>query len=231
MVLVSGGLDSCVTAAIAVRDYAPAFLHADYGQRTQNREHQAFDDLCDHWQVPERLCVVIDPLRRMGGSSLTDPGIPVSRAALDDAGIPSSYVPFRNAHLLAAAASWAEIIGARHIVIGAVAEDSSGYPDCRPAFYTAFGHAIELGTRPETMIDILTPIIYLSKRDIVLRGAELHAPLGLTWSCYQREDKACGVCESCALRLRGFQQAGIEDPLPYETRPRYDRPSRHAGTE
>lgn len=217
VVLVSGGLDSCVTAAIARQRHSQLlFLHVNYGQRTETREKRAFHDLADFWQVHDLLDVVIDPLRRVGGSSLTDPGIEVTEANLEAVDIPSSYVPFRNAHFLAAAASWAEVTGAGRIYIGAVEEDSSGYPDCRPAFYDAFNAVIELGTRPDTAIVIETPIIELSKRDIVLRGIELEAPLHLTWSCYRNEESACGTCDSCALRLRGFQQAGVKDPLPYE---------------
>jgi 7-cyano-7-deazaguanine synthase len=219
VVLVSGGLDSCVTAAIARRDHESAFLHVDYGQRTEARERQAFHALADHWDVRERLCVTIDPLQKVGGSSLTDPRFDVAPADLENPGIPTSYVPFRNAHILAGAVSWGEVIGAESIFIGAVEEDSSGYPDCRPAFYEAFNRVIDLGTRPETSIRIRTPIIHLAKREIVLRGAELEAPFHMTWSCYQREDIACGNCDSCALRLRGFQQAGIQDPLPYAIPP------------
>lgn len=225
VVLVSGGLDSCVAAAVAAQAYRPAFLHANYGQRTEARERQAFQDLADFWEVTDRLLVDIDALRRIGGSSLTDPAIPVSSADLDSPQMPTSYVPFRNAHLLAAAVSWAEVLGAIRIFIGAVAEDSSGYPDCRPVFYQAFERVIQAGTRPTTRLRIETPIIHLSKRDIVLRGRELHAPFERTWSCYQADDVACGVCDSCALRLRGFQEAGLEDPLPYAQRPDYRRPS------
>lgn len=222
VVLVSGGLDSCVAAAIARQRHREIlFLHVNYGQRTEAREKKAFLDLASFWQVRECLDVVIDPLRCVGGSSLTDPDVEVAEAKLDAVDIPSSYVPFRNAHLLAAATSWAETVGAGRIYIGAVEEDSSGYPDCRPAFYHAYNTVIELGTRPDTEIRIETPIIKLSKRDIVLRGIELDAPFHLTWSCYRNEKSACGTCDSCALRLRGFQQAGVEDPLPYETRPTY----------
>lgn len=222
VVLVSGGLDSCVTAAIARTECSPAFLHVNYGQRTEHRELRAFYSLAEYWGVDRRLVVDLDPLRQIGGSSLTDPTMAVTRADLAHPGIPTSYVPFRNAHILAAAVSWAEVIGASRIYIGAVEEDSSGYPDCRPAFYDAFNAVIEVGTRPETAIRIETPIIGLRKKDIVLRGRELNAPFDRTWSCYQSEDEACGVCDSCALRLRGFRAAGIEDPLPYRQRPVYE---------
>ena len=221
VVLVSGGLDSCVAAAEAARSFTPAFLHVDYGQRTEARERRAFEALADHFGVSERLTLSLDALRRIGGSSLTDPSIAVRRADLAARGIPSSYVPFRNAHLLCAAVSWAEVLGATRVFIGAVEEDSSGYPDCRRAFFDAFERAAELGTRPETRIRIETPVIHLDKAGIVRRGAALHAPFHLTWSCYAREDVACGVCDSCALRLRGFQRAGIDDPLPYAERPRW----------
>jgi 7-cyano-7-deazaguanine synthase len=214
--LVSGGMDSCVTAAIAREENDElAFLHASYGQRTEQRERRAFQALADHYGVDRRLAVAIDYLAEIGGSSLTDKAIPVAAADLQATGIPASYVPFRNAHLLSIAASWAEVIGAGSIYIGAVAEDSSGYPDCRPEFYAAFQQAINIGTRPETIVEIKTPVIALRKSEIVLLGKELSAPLELTWSCYREADKACGSCDSCALRLRAFRQAGIDDPVPY----------------
>jgi 7-cyano-7-deazaguanine synthase len=214
--LVSGGMDSCVTAAIA-RDENDelAFLHVSYGQRTEARERRAFAEMADHFAVPKRLAVSIESLKAIGGSSLTDHGMPVTEANLTAPGIPTSYVPFRNAHMLAIATSWAETIGAHRIYIGAVAEDSSGYPDCRTEFYEAFQRAIDVGTKPETRIEIATPVIHLTKSQIVLRGLELGAPLELTWSCYAAEDRACGRCDSCALRLRAFQQAGVKDPIAY----------------
>ncbi|APF18079.1 exsB protein [Caldithrix abyssi DSM 13497] len=221
VVLVSGGLDSCVTAAIAAEKYEPAFLHLNYGQRTEKRELKAFNDIADYYSVTQRLVVDVSYLKQIGGSSLTDERIEVSKADLQYQGVPTSYVPFRNANILAIATSWAEVIGATRIFIGAVEEDSSGYPDCREEFYAAFNKVIELGTRPETHIVIETPIIHLKKWQIVKKGLELSAPLDKTWSCYQSEDEACGVCDSCALRLRGFQMAGVDDPIPYRTRPNY----------
>lgn len=214
--LVSGGMDSCVSAAIANRDNEElAFLHVSYGQRTAERERQSFERIADHFGVTSRLAISFSHLADIGGSSLTDPNIPVSEANLHSQSIPSSYVPFRNAHLLAAATSWAEVIGAMRIYIGAVAEDSSGYPDCRPEFYSAFQTVIDLGTRPETHIQIETPVIALKKSEIILLGVELGAPLELTWSCYRAVDRACGRCDSCALRLRAFREAGVADPVPY----------------
>jgi len=214
--LVSGGMDSCVTAAIAREENEElAFLHVSYGQRTENRERKACEDLADHFRVNERLIVSIEYLAQIGGSSLTESTMPVAAADLGSREIPTSYVPFRNSHLLSIATSWAEVISAQRIYIGAVAEDSSGYPDCRPEFYEAFQRVINLGTRPETQIQIVTPVIHLRKADIVRRGVELGAPLELTWSCYQSEDKACGRCDSCALRLRAFDQAGLPDPIQY----------------
>ena len=214
--LVSGGMDSCVTAAIAREENAElALLHVSYGQRTEARERQAFTDLADHFEVTKRLVVSIEHLKVIGGSSLTDQSMPVTDANLSSQNIPTSYVPFRNSHLLSIATSWAEVIGAHRIYIGAVAEDSSGYPDCRPEFYEAFQKAIAAGTKPETQIEIVTPIIRLRKSEIVRRGLELKAPLHLTWSCYQAEDRACGRCDSCALRLRAFREAGVTDPIPY----------------
>jgi 7-cyano-7-deazaguanine synthase len=214
--LVSGGMDSCVTAAIAHKENNElAFLHVSYGQRTEQRERRAFEEIADYYRVSARLAVSIEHLARIGGSSLTDRNIPVAAANLHSSGIPTSYVPFRNAHMLSIATSWAEVIGARYVYVGAVAEDSSGYPDCRPEFYHAFQQAIDAGTRPETKIEIRTPVIALAKSEIVLRGRELGAPLDRTWSCYQQSEPACGSCDSCALRLRAFRQAGIHDPVPY----------------
>lgn len=216
VVLVSGGMDSCVTAAIAQGENAAlAFLHVSYGQRTEARERQAFGDIADHYKVGQRLDVSIEYLAKIGGSSLTDRAIAVTAADLSSTAIPTSYVPFRNANMLSIAVSWAEVIGANAIYIGAVAEDSSGYPDCRPEFYAAFQAAIDEGTRPETRVEIRTPIIRLTKAEIVKRGIELGAPLHLSWSCYQSDDIACGRCDSCALRLRGFALAGQTDPIPY----------------
>jgi 7-cyano-7-deazaguanine synthase len=209
-------MDSCVTAAIANEENDElAFLHVSYGQRTEQRERQAFEDLADYYSVRHRLAVSIDHLARIGGSSLTDKDIPVGQPNISAHGIPTSYVPFRNAHLLSIATSWAETIGAEGLYIGAVAEDSSGYPDCRPEFYQAFQNAIDMGTKPETTITIRTPVIAMRKSEIVLRGAQLAAPLELTWSCYREERQACGDCDSCALRLRAFREANIVDPIPY----------------
>jgi len=215
VVLASGGMDSCVTAAVAARERELAMLHISYGQRTENRELKAFNDVADFFKAERRMTASIAHLARIGGSSLTDSRIEVSQADPDSKEIPTSYVPFRNAHLLSIATSWAEVIGADRIYIGAVAEDSSGYPDCRPEYYEAFQRAIDLGTKPETKIEIVTPVIRLRKSEIVKLGAELGAPLELSWSCYKREDLACGECDSCALRLRGFREAGLRDPIPY----------------
>lgn len=221
IIAVSGGMDSCVTAAVAAKNYALAFLHVNYGQRTEKRELKAFNAIADFYGVANRMIVDLRHLSFIGGSSLTDKNIEVSKADLLRKEIPTSYVPFRNAHILSACVSWAEVINAKAIFIGAVWEDSSGYPDCRPEFFKSFEKVVEMGTKPSTQIKIVTPIINLTKKDIVLKGLELKAPLHLTWSCYQDEDEACGICDSCALRLRGFQQAGVEDPIKYRTKPIY----------
>ena len=214
--LVSGGMDSCVTAAIANEENDElAFLHVSYGQRTEQRERAAFEALADHYNVKSRLVISLEHLAKIGGSSLTDDRIAVTTANLSAPGIPSSYVPFRNAHLLSAAVSWGEVINATAIYIGAVAEDSSGYPDCRPEFYDAFQNVLDIGTKPETRITVETPVIAMRKSEIVQRGIELGAPLHLTWSCYQESESACGNCDSCALRLRAFREAGVTDPIPY----------------
>lgn len=225
MVLLSGGMDSCVTAAIARQNYDLALLHADYGQRTEQRERVAFHAIADFYGISnaDRLVARLDHFRQIGGSALTDERLAVpersSAGAVDrEETIPVTYVPFRNAHFLAIAVSWAEAIGAHAIFIGAVSEDSSGYPDCRPRYYEVFQELIRVGTRPETRIEIVTPVIDMCKSEIVRRGVELGAPLHLTWSCYQSEDAACGVCDSCLLRLRAFAEASAADPIPYRAR-------------
>jgi 7-cyano-7-deazaguanine synthase len=215
VVLLSGGMDSCVCAALAARDYDAAALHLDYGQRTEERERRAFTGICDRLGIRQRLMLRNPVFHAIGGSALTDDNIPVPVAGAEiGRDIPVTYVPFRNAHFLAAAVSWAEVIGAEKVLIGAVEQDSSGYPDCRPAFYRAFNEAIRTGTK-EGRIEVLTPLIDLRKAEIVQLGLELGAPFDLTWSCYSREDRACGVCESCVLRLRAFEAAGARDPIPY----------------
>ena len=218
VVCVSGGMDSAVTAALAAREHRLAFLHANYGQRTEAKELACFHALADHFGAGLRLVVDFSDLRQIGGSSLTDAAIPVREGEPVDGVVPSSYVPFRNAHLLAAAVSWGEVVGARAIFVGAVWEDSSGYPDCRPEFYRAFEEAVRLGTRPETSLRIVTPVIAMAKADIVRQGLALGVPFAKTWSCYQAEEAACGACESCRLRLRGFREAGTPDPISYRTR-------------
>ncbi|HVN79831.1 MAG TPA: 7-cyano-7-deazaguanine synthase QueC [Terriglobia bacterium] len=215
VVLVSGGMDSCVCAAIAAEDYDLAMLHVSYGQRTQERELRSFEDIAVYYKVTRRLVCHLDHFRQIGGSSLTDAEICVEEANLERNEIPSSYVPFRNAHFLAIATSWAEVLGAQAIFIGAVAEDSSGYPDCRPEYYETFNQLIRIGTKPETCLKIHAPVIHLRKSEIVSMGCRLSAPFHLTWSCYQNVDLACGRCDSCALRLRGFREAGVADPISY----------------
>jgi 7-cyano-7-deazaguanine synthase len=225
VVLLSGGMDSCVCAAIAREKQGPgnvALLHAMYGQRTEGRERQAFEDIAEFYGIREKLVVRLDHFRAIGGSALTDGRIrvPENELGTSAAGghastIPVTYVPFRNAHFLSVAVSWAEAMGAVAVYIGAVAEDSSGYPDCRPEYYRVFQELIRVGTKPETRIEMITPVIRMKKSEIIRRGRELGAPLHLTWSCYQGEELACGKCDSCLLRLRAFAEAGIADPIPY----------------
>jgi 7-cyano-7-deazaguanine synthase len=214
IVLLSGGMDSCVCAALAARDFDAAAVHVSYGQRTEDRERRAFLGICDRLGIRDRLVVRNEALRAIGGSALTDASIAVPASHALGPEIPVTYVPFRNAHFLSVAVSWAEVLGAQKIYIGAVEQDSSGYPDCRPAYYDAFNSVIRQGTK-EGNIEIATPLIALRKHQIVRLGLELGAPLDLTWSCYSREDRACGVCDSCVLRLRAFQEAGTTDPIPY----------------
>ncbi|MDO8136271.1 MAG: 7-cyano-7-deazaguanine synthase QueC [Candidatus Brocadiales bacterium] len=228
VVLLSGGMDSCVTAAIAREFYELALLHANYRQRTESRELKAFNDIATYYGVPKERRLIIDMgyLGALGGSSLTDKNIEVPQTVHSEAserqaelpvrGIPSTYVPFRNTHLLMTAVSWAEVIGAEKVFIGAVEEDSPGYPDCRVLYYKVFNKLVEVGTKPQTRITVETPLIQLKKWEIVKRGISLGAPFHLSWSCYQREDKACGLCHSCVQRLKAFSEAGYKDPIPYE---------------
>lgn len=216
VVLLSGGMDSCVTVAMANETHALALLHASYGQRTERRERRAFEEIAAFYGVREKLAVRLDALREIGGSALTDERIAVPEDFGENArGVPITYVPFRNAHFLSVAVSWAEVIGATAIFIGAVSEDSSGYPDCRPEYYDVFSELVRVGTRPETRIEIQTPVIHMRKSEIIRRGMELKAPLDRTWSCYQGEEEACGACDSCRLRLRAFAEAGYADPIAY----------------
>ncbi len=222
VVLLSGGMDSCVCAALAARDHQAAAVHVSYGQRTEERERRSFERICDRLEIRDRLLVRNEALRAIGGSALTDSSIAVpemhaigaSVPVVVPAGVPITYVPFRNAHFLAVAVSWAEVLGAEKVYIGAVEPDSSGYPDCRPEYYRAFNEVVKAGTKEGT-IRVVAPLIAMHKAEIVRLGLELSAPFDLTWSCYQREDRACGVCDSCVLRLRAFREAGAEDPILY----------------
>lgn len=219
VVLASGGLDSCVAAAVARRDYDLALFHANYGQRTLRRELTAFRAQAAFYQAAATLEVDLNYLGEIGGSSLTELDLAVPTAEEEPPGIPSTYVPFRNTNLLAAAVAWAEVLGAEAVFIGANVLDNPGYPDCRPEYFEAFNRLIELGARPETRLAIHTPLIHLDKGGIVRLGLKLAAPLELTWSCYQNEIRACGRCSSCRLRLKGFAAAGLPDPIPYQTSP------------
>jgi 7-cyano-7-deazaguanine synthase len=207
-------MDSCVCAALAARDHEPAAVHVSYGQRTEERERQSFLAICQRLKIHDRLMVRNEALRAIGGSALTDESIPVPDSEAIAQSIPVTYVPFRNAHFLAVAVSWAEVLGAAKVYIGAVEPDSSGYPDCRPAYYKAYNEVVRAGTK-DGKIEIMTPLIAMRKAEIVRLGLELGAPFDLTWSCYSREDRACGVCDSCVLRLRAFTAAGVSDPISY----------------
>lgn len=223
VVCLSGGMDSTVCAALAARDFDAYAVHFSYGQRTESRELRSASAVASALGFVQFLPLRMDLFRQIGGSALTDTRIAVPAADETEAApanqrtgsdVPVTYVPFRNAHFLSAAVSWAEVIGAETVLIGAVEQDSSGYPDCRPAYYSAFNELIRQGTK-EGSIRVETPLIHLRKREIVRLGVELHAPLHVSWSCYSGEDVACGVCESCVLRLRAFQEAGYTDPIPY----------------
>jgi 7-cyano-7-deazaguanine synthase len=214
VVLLSGGMDSCVCASLAARDHEAAAVHISYGQRTEERERQSFLAICQRLKIHDRLMIRNESLRAIGGSALTDSSIDIPNSEVVGHDVPVTYVPFRNAHFLSVAVSWAEVLGAEQVYIGAVEPDSSGYPDCRPAYYEAFNEVIKAGTK-DGRIRVVTPLIAMRKAEIVRLGLELGAPLDLTWSCYSREDRACGVCDSCALRLRAFEAAGVPDPIPY----------------
>ncbi len=216
VVVLSGGLDSCVTTAIANEEYTTALLHVRYSQRTQAREYRSFYDIARFYKVPEGRILVtdLDCLKKIGGSSLTDSSISAEDSNAND-NIPITYVPFRNTHLLSIAVSWAEVIKAEKIFIGAVEQDNPDYPDCRAEYYEAFNRLVEVGTKPTTNIKVITPLLNMNKSEIVLKGIELNAPLHLTWSCYERNDRACGRCQSCILRLKAFKDAGVEDKIPY----------------
>jgi 7-cyano-7-deazaguanine synthase len=219
IVLVSGGMDSCVAAAIAVKECDVAFLHVNYGQRTESREYLAFTQLSEYYKIPEKrqLCVNLESLRIIGGSALTDSKleIPKFEKVDDEKGIPITYVPFRNTHIIATAVSWAEVTGATRIYIGAVTEDSAGYPDCRPEYFKALNNLLSVASALGDKLKIYTPIIDMTKTEIVKMGIELNAPLHLSWSCYENCIKACGKCDSCLRRLRAFKEAGYEDQIDY----------------
>jgi 7-cyano-7-deazaguanine synthase len=220
VVCLSGGMDSAVCAALAARDYEAYALHFSYGQRTERRELESAQAVAKALNFARFFPLKIDIFRQIGGSALTDASIDIPETPPTEPigeSIPVTYVPFRNAHFLSAAVSWAEVLGAKKVLIGAVEQDSSGYPDCRPAYYEAFQHLIRTGTR-DGDIEVVTPLIHMRKSEIIQLGLELSAPLHLTWSCYSGEVEACGVCDSCALRLRAFAQAGVDDPIPYRTR-------------
>jgi 7-cyano-7-deazaguanine synthase len=218
VVCLSGGMDSCVCTTLAARNYDVYALHFSYGQRTEGRELKSAQGIAREVGVKELMTLKMDLFRRIGGSALTDASIAVPNAPAEEAAIgnevPVTYVPFRNAHFLSAAVSWAEVLGAETVIIGAVEQDSSGYPDCRPAYYDAFNELIRQGTKEGT-IRVETPLIGMRKSEIVQLGVELGAPFHVSWSCYSGETEACGVCESCVLRLRAFREAGAVDPIPY----------------
>ncbi len=216
VVVLSGGLDSCVTTAIANEEYTIALLHIRYSQRTQAREYRSFYDIVNFYKVPKPRILVteLDCLKKIGGSSLTDSSISLEDSKAND-NIPITYVPFRNTHLLSIAVSWAEVIKAEKVFMGAVEQDSPNYPDCRAEYYDAFNRLVEVGTRPSTNIKVVTPLLSMNKSEIVKKGIELRAPLHLTWSCYVNNDRACGRCQSCMLRLKAFEDAGVKDKITY----------------
>ena len=223
VILVSGGMDSATAVLEAMeRGYEPYFLHTSYGQRTETAEFECARALADEVDAAEFLHVETEHLASIGASSLTDEEMDVGDADLDSEEIPTSYVPFRNANLLSMAVSYAEANDCSAVFIGAHSEDFSGYPDCRPEFFDAFQRVIEVGTKPDTEIELVAPFVEWSKTDIAERGLELGVPYELTWSCYRSEEPACGTCDSCAFRLEAFRNAGTRDPIEYAERPGYD---------
>lgn len=215
IVLLSGGMDSLVSAAVAVRDNAKVcFLHVNYGQRTEEKELVCFYNLVSYYQPKQHLVIDMDWLGKIGGSALTDANLSHNSDQIVSS-VPLTYVPFRNANFIAAAVACAEVIQADRIYIGVVEEDSSGYPDCRESFYRELQKAVDLGTKLETRIELVTPVIHLSKSSIIRLGMNLKAPFEYSWSCYTKNDIACGVCDSCRLRLKAFREAGVKDPIAY----------------
>ncbi len=213
--IISGGMDSTLASYMMKnKGYEIIGVHFNYAQRTEQRELKAFNDICDALGVACRYVLDTEFFSKLGASALTDTSIEVPISGVEE-GIPVTYVPFRNGIFLSMAVAIAEKEGAEAIAIGVVEEDSSGYPDCRESFIEAFEKAANLGTKPRTDISIQMPLVHLKKSEIVQKAMELDVPLELTWSCYKNEDVACGVCDSCRLRLNGFKQAGIKDPLPY----------------
>lgn len=222
VVLVSGGMDSATAAFEAENQgYELYFLHTSYGQKTEDKELECAHELAQYLAVVGLLHIKTEHLARIGASSLTDDSIDVEEVNLESDEIPSSYVPFRNANLLSMAVSYAEANDCSKVFMGAHSEDYSGYPDCRPEFFDAFQKVIQVGTKPDTTIELAAPFVEWSKTDIVERGVDLDVPYDLTWSCYRESAPACGTCDACAYRLKAFQEAGITDPIDYDQRPEY----------
>jgi len=216
VVILSGGMDSTTALFIAKKEgYTLIPLHFNYGQRTEKKELESFNKICDYLNLENKYIIDIPFYKQIGASALVDKTIDVPTDGIKP-GIPVTYVPFRNGIFLSIAAAIAEKESAEAIYIGVVEEDSSGYPDCREEFIKNMEKAINTGTKPETNITIKTPLIHLKKEDIVKKALEVNVPLELTWSCYKNEDEACGVCDSCRLRLKGFKKVGIKDPIKYK---------------
>ena len=214
--ILSGGMDSTLASYMAKNDgYEIIAVHFNYGQRTQDRELKAFRDICDDLEILEKYEIDIPFFTQIGASALTDKNIDVPTGGIE-AGVPITYVPFRNGIFLSITAAIAEKEGATAMYIGVVQEDSSGYPECTDSFINDMKKAINQGTKEDTHIDILTPLVHLSKAQIVQEALRLNVPLEHTWSCYKEETEACGVCDSCRLRLNGFKIANQIDPIAYK---------------
>jgi len=213
--IMSGGMDSTLSAYMVKNaGYEIVAVHFNYNQRTQNKELQCFNAICEDLDVREKYILDLDFFKKLGASALTDETLEIPTTGVED-GIPITYVPFRNGIFLSMAAAIAEKEGAELISIGVVEEDSSGYPDCRESYIKSMQESINLGTKDTTNITIHMPLVSLSKSQIVQKATELNVPLFNTWSCYKNEEAACGVCDSCRLRLNGFKLAGVTDPISY----------------
>lgn len=214
--ILSGGMDSTLASYIAKNEgYEIIAVHFNYGQRTEKKELEAFREITSLLEVHEKYEINIPFFTQIGASALTDSSLEIPTGGVE-AGVPITYVPFRNGIFLSIATAIAEKHGAKALFIGVVQEDSSGYPDCTDTFIDKMENAMNQGTKEETQLEIITPLVHMSKAQIVTKALQLGVPLEKTWSCYANEEKACGVCDSCRLRLNGFALAEATDKINYQ---------------